>query len=97
MTMPPAPKPVQASAVAKAGTERRPPSSAAISLSATIVIHGAPNDSAKIASTTVATIQDDRVSTDGTAIRSCILRSCLCCARRRALSVAGKQVARICA
>src|SRR5262245_12825431 len=78
MTMPPAPKPVQASAVARAGTERRPPSSAAIGLSATIVIHGAPNETDKITSTTVATVQDDRVSTEGAAIRSCILGSCLC-------------------
>src|SRR5436190_21143864 len=79
--MPPAPKPVQASAVARAGTERRPPSSAAIGLSATMTIHGAPKDTARITSTTAATTQDDRVSTDGTAIRSCIEGSRLCCAR----------------
>src|SRR5262249_42720689 len=74
-------KPVQASAVARAGTERRPPSSAAIGLSATMMIHGAPKDTARITSTTTATIQDDRVSTDGTAIRSCIEGPCLRSAR----------------
>src|SRR6266566_3828662 len=74
MAMPPLPKPSQASEVAKDGTARRPSDSAAISLSATMVIHGAPNDSARITSSTVATIQDDRVSTDGTPIRSCITR-----------------------
>jgi|SRR5262249_46664804 len=74
MAMPPLPKPSQPSEVAKAGTSRRPSDSAAISLSATMVIHGAPNDSARITSTTVAMIQDDRVSTDGTPMRSCIIR-----------------------
>src|SRR5712692_883210 len=73
MTMPPAPKPIQASELAKAGTDRRPPVSAAIGLSATTVIHGAPNDSARITSTTVATIQDDLVSMDCTMI----VRACL--------------------
>src|SRR5262249_27706076 len=74
MAMPPLPKPSQPSEVAKAGTARRPSDSAAISLSATMVIHGAPNDSARITSNTVAMIQDDRVSTDGTPMRSCIIR-----------------------
>src|SRR5262249_22195538 len=73
MAMPPLPKPSQASEVAKAGTARRPSDSAAISLSATMVIHGAPNDSARITSNTVAMIQDDRVSTDGRPMRSCII------------------------
>src|SRR5262245_55853833 len=73
MAMPPLPKPSQASEVAKAGTARSPSDSAAISLSATMVIHGAPNDSARITSNTVAMIQDDRVSTDGRPMRSCII------------------------
>src|SRR5262252_10563033 len=73
MAMPPLPKPSQASEVAKAGTARRPSDSAAISLSATMVIHGAPNDSARITSNTVAMIHDDRVSTDGRPMRSCII------------------------
>src|SRR5215471_2214565 len=73
MAMPPLPKPSQASEVAKAGTARRPSDSAAISLSATMVIHGEPNDSARITSNTVAMIHDDRVSTDGTPMRSCII------------------------
>src|ERR1700746_1424812 len=74
MAMPPLPKPSQASEGAKDGPARRPADSAAISLSATMVIHGAPNDSARITSNTVAMIQDDRVSTDGTPMRSCIIR-----------------------
>jgi len=82
MAMPPLPKPSHASEVAKAGTSRRPSDSAAISLSATIVIHGAPNDSARITNNTVAMIQDDRVSMDGTPMRSCIIRPWLL--RRRA-------------
>ena len=64
MTMPPAPKPIQASEDANAGTERRPPLSAAIRLSATTAIHGAPNDSARITSTTIATTQEALVSTE---------------------------------
>ena len=47
--------------------------SSAISLSATIVIHGAPNDSARITSTMDATIQEDLVSTDCSFSCSCIL------------------------
>src|SRR5260370_331977 len=66
IAMPPAPNPSQASELAKAGTERMPPVSAAIDLSATMMIQGAPNDSARIASTTVATIHDDLDSTDCT-------------------------------
>ncbi len=72
MTMPPAPKPIHASEAARAGTERSPPVSAAIALSATMVIHGAPNDTARITSTTVATIQDDLVSIERSFICSCI-------------------------
>src|SRR5262245_50770533 len=72
MTMPPAPKPTQASELASAGTDRKPAVSAAIGLSATMMIHGAPKDSARIASTTTATIQEALVSTDCTFIRSCI-------------------------
>src|SRR5262245_31762820 len=89
MAMPPLPKPSQASAVAKAGTARRPSDSAAISLSATMVIHGAPNDSARITSTTVAMIQDDRVSTDGTPMRSCIIWPWLLRRREGDVIVAG--------
>ena len=72
MTMPPAPKPIQASELASDGTERRPPVSAAIALSATMVIHGAPNDTARITSTTVATIHDDFVSIECSFICSCM-------------------------
>src|SRR5262249_24616309 len=73
MAMPPLPKPSQASEVAKAGTARRPSDSAAISLSATMVIHGAPDDSARITSNPVAMIPGERGSTDGKAMRSCII------------------------
>src|SRR5262245_9401325 len=62
MTMPPAPYPIQASALASAGTERWPPDSAAIVLSATMVIHGAPNAVARITSRTPATTQEVRLS-----------------------------------
>src|SRR6266851_5461903 len=72
MTMPPVPKPIQESEVANEGTERSPPVSAAIVLSATMVIHGAPNDTARITSTTVATTQDDFVSIERSLICSCI-------------------------
>src|SRR5947209_16857421 len=89
MAMPPPPKPSQASEVAKAGTARRPSDSAAISLSATMVIHGAPNDSARITSNTVAMVQDDRVSTDGTPMRSCIIRPWLLWRREGDVVVTG--------
>lgn len=62
--MPPTPEPIHIRALAKAGIERSPFTSAAMSLSATSVIHGAPNAIAMMTSTTVATIQDVRVSTD---------------------------------
>src|SRR5258708_35125951 len=89
MARPPLPKPTQANDVARDGTERKPSDSAAISLSATMVIHGGPNDSARISSSTVATIQDDRVSTDGTPIRSCITRPWLVGRREGAPIIAG--------
>src|SRR3954452_18282410 len=62
--MPPTPEPSHASALASAGTEREPPTSAAISFSATAVIHAAPNDIARINNATEATAQEALVSTD---------------------------------
>src|ERR1700683_5575641 len=62
---PPKPEPSQTSAPAKAGTARSPLTSAAMSLSATTVIHGAPNETAITRSAAVATTHDVRVSTDG--------------------------------
>src|SRR3954447_14150004 len=62
--MPPTPEPSHASALASAGTERNPPTSAAISFSATAVIHAAPNDIARINNATEATAQEALVSTD---------------------------------
>src|SRR5476651_707342 len=62
--MPPAPEPSQASALAKAGIERVPPTSAAISLSATAVIQAAPNAINMLNSATEATTQDALFSTD---------------------------------
>src|SRR3954462_8917291 len=73
MAMPPAPKPIHASDVARAGTDRRPSVSTAMALSATMVIHGAPNDSVRITRTTVAMIQDAFVSTDCTLMGRCIM------------------------
>jgi hypothetical protein len=78
MTMPPAPKPIQASEFAEAAIERNPPMSSAISLSATIVTHGAPNDTARISSVIVATIQEARVSTDCSFSCSCIINQGFC-------------------
>ena len=63
--MPPKPEPSQTSAPAKAGTERSPLTSAAMSLSATTVIHGAPKATAMTNSAAVATTHEVRVSTDG--------------------------------
>jgi hypothetical protein len=54
-----------------------------------MVIHGAPNDSARITSNTVAMIQDDRVSTDGTPMRSCIIRPWLLRRREGGVLVTG--------
>src|SRR5438270_1083173 len=64
MTMPPTPEPSQASALASAGTERNPPTSPAMSLSATAVIQAAPNDIARMKSATEATAQEALVSTE---------------------------------
>src|ERR1700709_1885126 len=64
MTMPPMPEPSHASALASAGTERDPPTSLAISLSATAVIQAAPNDIPRTKSATEATAQDALVSTE---------------------------------
>src|SRR3954468_14038728 len=61
MMMPPMPEPNHASALASAGTERNPPASPAISLSATTVIQAAPNDIPRIASAAAATAQDSLV------------------------------------
>ncbi len=65
--MPPRPDPIHISALAKAGIERWPPASAAISLRATMVIHGAPKAIAMMARMTPATSHEVRVSTDGIA------------------------------
>src|SRR4051794_18729677 len=73
MAMPPAPKPIHARDVANEGTDRRPAVSAAIGLSATMVIHGAPNDSVRITRTTVAMVQDAFVSTDCMLMGRCIM------------------------
>src|SRR5829696_3129502 len=62
MAIPPIPDPNQASAAASAGTERASPASAAISLSATVTIHGAPNAMAMMPSAMVATVHADRLS-----------------------------------
>src|ERR1700716_304735 len=62
MMMPPMPEPSHASALASAGTERNPPTSPAMSLSATAVIQAAPNDIARMTSATEATAQDALVS-----------------------------------
>src|SRR5258707_5757280 len=64
MMMPPMPEPSHASALASAGTERDPPTSPAMSLSATAVIHAAPNDIPRMASATEATAQEALVSTE---------------------------------
>src|SRR4051812_26825801 len=62
MRMPPTPDPSQASELASAGIERAPPSSAAISVRATTVIHAVPNAISIVASATPATTQDLLVS-----------------------------------
>src|ERR1700712_3482610 len=64
MMMPPAPEPSHASELASAGTERNPPASLAMSLSATAVIQAAPNDIPSITSATEATAQEALVSTE---------------------------------
>jgi len=60
--MPPKPEPSQARALASAGIERTPSTSAAMSLSATAVIHAAPNAISIVTSATVATAQESLVS-----------------------------------
>src|SRR5689334_5297118 len=62
MMMPPVPDPSQASALASDGTERAPSTSAAMSLSATAVIHAAPKAIIKTMSATEATTQESLVS-----------------------------------
>src|ERR1700742_492348 len=62
--MPPKPEPSQASELASAGTERRPPASLAMSLSATAEIQAAPNDIPSTNSAAEATAQEDLVSTE---------------------------------
>src|SRR5947209_9756316 len=62
MMMPPTPEPSQASALASAGMERDPPTSPAMSFSATAVIQAAPNDIARMKSATDATAQEALVS-----------------------------------
>src|SRR5476651_467687 len=64
MMMPPAPEPSHASELASAGTERDPPTSLAMSLSATAVIQAAPNDIPSITSAADATAQEALVSTE---------------------------------
>src|ERR1700759_283504 len=60
--MPPVPWPSQASELASAGIERVPPSSPAMSLSATAMIQAAPNAIIMTRSATEATTQDSLVS-----------------------------------
>src|SRR3569832_1288987 len=62
MIMPPMPEPCHASELASAGTERDPPTSLAMSLSATAVIQAAPNDIARTKSAAEATAQEALVS-----------------------------------
>src|SRR3981081_557479 len=64
MMMPPMPEPIHASALASAGMERDPPTSLAMSLSATTVIQAAPNDIPRMASAAEATAQEALVSTE---------------------------------
>src|SRR5665647_495410 len=60
--MPPTPEPSQASAEASAGIEREPPTSAAMSLSATAVIQAAPNAISMVTSAAMATTHDALLS-----------------------------------
>src|SRR3981081_655860 len=64
MMTPPVPEPSHASELASAGTERDPPTSLAMSLSATAVIQAAPNDIPRTMSATDATAQEALVSTE---------------------------------
>src|SRR4029078_9822455 len=67
---PPTPKPSQVSALASAGTERAPPTSAAMSFRATAVIHAAPNAISMVTSAAVATAHDCLDSMEGTVDRN---------------------------
>jgi hypothetical protein len=78
--MPPTPDPIHIKALAKAGIERSPRTSAAMSLSATKVIHGAPKAMAMINSAAVATSHEVRVSTDEKV--GCCMKFALHAARR---------------
>src|SRR5476651_2567342 len=62
--MPPAPEPSQASALANAGIERVPPTSAAMSLSATAPIQAAPKAISMTKSAVLATSHEALLSTD---------------------------------
>ena len=62
--MPPMPEPSHASELASAGTDRNPPTSLAMSLSAIAVIQAAPNDIPRTKSATEATAQEPLVSTE---------------------------------
>src|ERR1700736_4012136 len=62
MMMPPVAEPSHASALASAGTERDPPTSLAMSLSATTAIQAPPNDIPRMKSATEATTQEALVS-----------------------------------
>ena len=73
--MPPIPEPIHISALAKAGIERSPLTSAAMSLSATTVIHGAPKATAMTTRMMLATSHEVRVSTDETV--DCSMKSAL--------------------
>src|SRR5512144_32213 len=64
--IPPTPEPSQASALASAGMERMPLTSAAMSFNATAVIHADPNAISMVTSATVATAHDRLDSTDDT-------------------------------
>src|SRR3954465_12885671 len=64
MMRPPMPEPSHASALASAGTERDPPTSLAMSLSATAGIQAGPNATARIKSATEPTAQEALVSTE---------------------------------
>ena len=71
MMMPPMPEPSQASALAKAGIERVPPTSAAMSLSATALIQAAPNAISMMSSTMEATTHDALLSIE--TVGDCIM------------------------
>src|SRR4051794_19221641 len=84
MPMPPRPEPNQASAVANEGTERTPPTSAAIGLSATTAIHNAPNETPRITSDIAAVVQEVRVSILGVIPAACLAAAVGAALRRKA-------------